>query len=89
MAHYAHWLPTPEAHDWRTQALCAEVGYAVFFPEGPPSAVDSANQEAIRICKRCPVAADCLADALANDERFGIWGGKTPLERARMKGRKK
>lgn len=89
MPHSQHWLPDNRPDDWRDQAACLEVGYAIFFPEGPPSAVESGNREAIRICQRCPVAAECLAHALERDERYGIWGGTTPYERARMKGRKK
>lgn len=89
MPHSQHWLPDNRPDDWRDQAACLEVGYTIFFPEGPPSAVDAGNREAIRICQRCPVAAECLAHALERDERYGIWGGKTPYERARMKGRKK
>jgi Transcription factor WhiB len=27
-------------------------------------------------CRGCPVAAECLAAAIANDERWGVWGGK-------------
>jgi hypothetical protein len=32
---------------------------------------------AVALCRTaCPVRAECLAYALANDERFGIWGGR-------------
>jgi hypothetical protein len=31
---------------------------------------------AARACTGCPVSAECLAAALANDERFGVWGGR-------------
>lgn len=33
-------------------------------------------------CRGCPVRAECLAYAIAADERFGVWGGTTPVERA-------
>jgi WhiB family transcriptional regulator, redox-sensing transcriptional regulator len=33
----------------------------------------------------CPVRAGCLEYALANDERFGIWGGLSERERRRLK----
>jgi hypothetical protein len=38
-----------------------------------------------KFCNRCPVRAKCLEFALANNEPFGMWGGKTPDERKRMK----
>jgi len=31
------------------------------------------------------VKAECLSYALANDERFGIWGGLSERERRRLK----
>jgi WhiB family redox-sensing transcriptional regulator len=32
------------------------------------------------------VRPDCLEYALRNDERFGIWGGKSERERRRLRG---
>jgi len=26
-------------------------------------------------CRGCPVTAECLTAAIANDERWGVWGG--------------
>jgi hypothetical protein len=37
-----------------------------------------------KICRACPVRAHCLAGALARRERFGLWGGLTPNERAAL-----
>lgn len=34
-----------------------------------------------RVCNTCPVLEQCLAYAIANDEKFDIWGGMTPSER--------
>lgn len=31
---------------------------------------------AAQLCARCPVLSECAAFAIANDERFGVWGGK-------------
>lgn len=36
------------------------------------------------ICAACPIREECLAHALANKERFGMWGGLTPIERRRI-----
>ncbi|HJR18350.1 MAG TPA: WhiB family transcriptional regulator, partial [Actinomycetota bacterium] len=41
--------------------------------------------EAKRICAQCAVRDECLDYALANDERFGIWGGLSERERRRVK----
>lgn len=41
--------------------------------------------KAKRICLGCEVRDSCLEYALANDERFGIWGGLSERERRRLK----
>jgi WhiB family transcriptional regulator, redox-sensing transcriptional regulator len=65
---------------WQEQALCAYVDPDVFFPEKGGS-----SREAKRICAQCTVQRECLDYALANDERFGIWGGLSERERRRLK----
>lgn len=40
--------------------------------------------EAREICNACPVQKICLAHALEHKERFGMWGGLTPIERRRI-----
>ncbi len=67
---------------WRLQALCAETDPEAFFPEKGGS-----TREAKRVCSGCAVRAECLEYALANDERFGIWGGLSERERRRLRRR--
>lgn len=68
-------LPGPDL-GWRDDALCAEVGIDLFFPEkGEPT------KDAKAVCQLCPVRSECLQYALQNDERFGIWGGMSEQER--------
>lgn len=33
----------------------------------------------------CPVRVDCLAFAIANDERYGVWGGASINDRRRIR----
>jgi WhiB family redox-sensing transcriptional regulator len=65
---------------WQDRALCAQTDPEAFFPEKGGS-----TREAKRICLGCEVRDDCLEYALANDERFGIWGGLSERERRRLK----
>jgi WhiB family redox-sensing transcriptional regulator len=44
----------------------------------------AAQQTATVVCQRCPVIAECLADALDNRTEFGVWGGMTERERRAM-----
>jgi len=71
--------PTEEP-GWQEQALCAQTDPEAFFPEKGGS-----TREAKRICSGCEVRAECLEYALANDERFGIWGGLSERERRRLR----
>jgi WhiB family redox-sensing transcriptional regulator len=65
---------------WRLEALCAETDPEAFFPEKGGS-----TRDAKRVCTGCAVRAECLEFALANDERFGIWGGLSERERRRLR----
>jgi WhiB family transcriptional regulator, redox-sensing transcriptional regulator len=71
---------TDEELDWTERALCAETDPEAFFPEKGGS-----TREAKKVCLSCDVQAECLEYALANDERFGIWGGLSERERRRLK----
>ena len=73
-------LDVEEELRWQDRALCAQTDPEAFFPEKGGS-----TREAKRICTTCPVRAECLEYALANDERFGIWGGLSERERRRLK----
>ena len=70
----------PDDPQWQERALCAQTDPEAFFPEKGGS-----TREAKRICLGCDVRTECLEYALANDERFGIWGGLSERERRRLK----
>ena len=65
---------------WMTGGVCAQVDPELWFPEKGGS-----TREAKALCTGCPVQVQCLAYALANDERFGVWGGASERDRRRMK----
>jgi WhiB family redox-sensing transcriptional regulator len=62
--------------DWVDDALCAQVGGDIAFPEGELGAL-----EAKALCRRCGVQVECLDYALGALEPFGIWSGTSPRER--------
>ncbi len=66
--------------EWQERALCAQTDPEAFFPEKGGS-----TREAKRVCSRCDVKSECLEDALARDEQFGVWGGLSERERRRLK----
>lgn len=66
---------------WREQAACRGTDPETFFPtaeDGPT--YDAQVAVAKAICHRCPVRAQCLAEALDRIP-YGIAGGLTPEER--------
>ncbi|WP_253953964.1 WhiB family transcriptional regulator [Schaalia sp. 19OD2882] len=65
---------------WQQLALCAQTDPEAFFPEKGGS-----TREAKAVCHACDVREQCLEYALANDERFGIWGGLSERERRRLR----
>lgn len=66
--------------NWRTKALCAQVDPEMFFPDKGGS-----TKDAKRVCLNCEVRAECLDDALATDDRFGVRGGLSERERRKLK----
>lgn len=50
----------------------------LFYPAGENS---EEYERARAICDGCPVKAECLGFALDTGERYGMWGGMTPMER--------
>lgn len=62
--------------DWALDAVCAQTDPDAFFPDKGGS-----TAEGKKICARCPVQDECLADALATGQRHGVWGGLSDRER--------
>ncbi len=71
---------TPRAESWQELANCLGVDPDLFFPERGAS-----TREAKEVCRGCVVREDCLEFALANGEKFGIWGGLSERERRRIR----
>jgi WhiB family redox-sensing transcriptional regulator len=75
--------------EWLLRAACGG-GHddpETYFPRGQGYPLASREQEAKRVCARCPVREECLAYAIDNDLREGIWGGLTDNERRPLDGR--
>jgi WhiB family redox-sensing transcriptional regulator len=76
----SRYVPRP---GWQDDAACRLMPHSVFY--GYDDLPMSANEvrAAMRICNECPVQPDCLATALINNERHGVWGGRSKNDRAR------
>lgn len=56
-----------------------------FYAHGHGASSTATRLYAKRICRGCPVMAECLQWALEHDEQEGVWGGLDPNERAALR----
>jgi WhiB family redox-sensing transcriptional regulator len=73
-------LISDSARAWQARANCMGVDPELFFPER-----GSSTREAKEVCRGCVVRIECLEFAIANSEKFGIWGGMSERERRRVR----
>lgn len=76
-----------DAWFWWERAACRKEDAELFFPadgERGPSR-KAHDEKAKAVCRRCPVQARCLTEALSlehtAESRHGVWGGLTAEER--------
>lgn len=69
-----------ERYDWRDYGTCRTRPDINFFPERGEN-----TRPAKVLCATCPVRDVCREVALANGERYGIWGGLSERERRRIR----
>ena len=66
--------------EWARHAACKDLepedADKMFFPER-----GGKGNAGRALCRRCPVAEQCLELALTEGEAFGIWGGTSERER--------
>ncbi len=70
--------PTPPDM-WQERAACFGIDPDVFFPVSEEEA-----GPALAFCGVCTIRSECLAWALKNSERYGVWGGMTEQHRRRV-----
>lgn len=72
---------------WWEHAVCRD------NPEVDPEWFHASDrrdrQRAVAVCRGCPVAAECLAAAEAEDDRWGVRGGLTAWQRGWNKGQRR
>ena len=66
--------------------LCTDYDTDIFFPE---EYEDADVAQAKSICNDCWIKDKCLSFAISTNEKEGVWGGTTPVERRRIKRRVK
>lgn len=75
---------------WREDALCLDAPMEVFFPHG--NGGEERWNAAKEYCVNCTVTEQCLALAMdleEHDDRWGVFGGLTPMERRALRGKRR
>ena len=62
--------------NWTENALCKGVKHIDYFSDEIREV-----KNAKIMCTNCQVASDCLAQAIKNEEIYGVWGGLSQRER--------
>ena len=73
--------------DWRHQAACKTENPELFFPVGDDGPALRQVDQAKAVCRRCPVAAECLTWALESGQPYGVCGGLSEDERRALRRR--
>ncbi|AGM12321.1 WhiB family transcription factor [Mycobacterium phage Skinny] len=81
--------------DWRTRSVCEAEDFDMTFVDVDDlieqgverdmakDIIKQHDDAAKAVCDRCPVVAQCLNQAMEDNEEYGVWGGKNPAERNR------
>lgn len=66
---------------WLDEAACADLSINDFFVE----AGRGINEQALAVCRECPVRRECLEHAYDREIYGGYFGGVSPGRRRKMK----
>jgi WhiB family redox-sensing transcriptional regulator len=65
-------------------AACKDYPVDLWFKKPGEGARDP-YKDAKEVCASCPERVACLDFAMENNEKSGVWGGKTPDERRKLR----
>jgi WhiB family redox-sensing transcriptional regulator len=66
---------------WWDDAACKGVDINRIYPlpyEPKSESQDKMKRFVAQFCRKCPVKAPCLAEAIRLKDKFGVWGGVLP-----------
>lgn len=66
---------------WLLNGPCRDEDPELFFPLGDSDKARQATRDAKAVCAGCPVREMCLDWAVNTNQRTGVWGGLSELER--------
>ena len=77
---------TTDGWDWQLEAACRGMEDTWFFPPDREQAKARTSRisRAKAVCAHCPALIPCRDFALDNGEVFGVWGGLSEDDRAKV-----
>ena len=80
--------PRPDKWEWQLRAACRRYGFIAVLPSVQRADAGSSTSDRRRQSDlRClPAVDDCRTHALSVQEPYGIWGGLSENDRARLLG---
>lgn len=71
------WIDAVDRREnWQALSICGPEHDEILFSAGRRGRTrDRLVEEAKRLCRSCPVQADCLQVAVERREKNGVWGG--------------
>ena len=69
---------------WDARAACFGKDTNLWYPDGQHLTNDPIWDEPRSICSTCPVRVECADNAIATREAWGMRGGLTPAQLARL-----
>lgn len=73
-------MSTPTTR-WQERAACVGKPLSWLFPEGNGIQAYRQAEQAIQVCRGCPVIAQCEQYRQETDSRFGVWAGRNHFPR--------
>jgi WhiB family redox-sensing transcriptional regulator len=71
----------PTSRDWKDLGPCRNEDPELFFPIGSSPQALAQEEEAKRVCWRCPVMQRCGQWAVETRQDAGVWGGMSERDR--------
>ena len=71
---------------WQARAACAGMDTEIFYPVGTTGTkgIPANYGPARAICAACPVRTECIEDAITHGDAWGVRGGLSPDQLARV-----
>ncbi len=73
-------MSTPTTR-WQERAACVGEDPQLFFPDGNGIQAYRKAEQAITICRSCPVIAQCEQYRRDTHSQFGVWAGRNHFPR--------